>query len=106
MREVIRVLIKEFDSNQHIFNFNKCPTTKILKRQRLVLPIVNPHPLVPSRREATACSRVIPVRLLNTPLPNQESMDPPKPPLLELTSSPIRNMKILLPHLPLCKFPL
>ena len=105
MREVIRVLIKEFDSNQHIFNFNKCPTTKILKRQRQVLPIASPHLLVPSRREVTACSRDIPARLLNTPPPNPESTDPPRPPSSALTSSPTRNMKILPPPLPPSRSP-
>lgn len=81
----------------------QCLTTKtILTRE---MPEVLTAPLLPSeisRRAAIACSRDSPVRLLNTPLPSQESMDPLKPPLLELKSSPIKNMRILgqldLPH--------
>ena len=72
----------------------QCLTTKtILTREMLEVLIAPLLPLEISRRAAIACSRECPARLLNTPLPSQESMDPPKPPLLELKSSPIKNMR-------------
>lgn len=73
---------------------------KNLKTPSLAPQTALPPLLVRSRRVVTACSRVIPAKWPNTPLPSQESMDLPKPPSSELTSSPTKNTKILPPPPP------
>ena len=75
---------------------NKCLTMKThLRREILEQLTALPQPLVMSRKEVTVCWRVSPARLPNTQQPSLENMDLPRPQLLETTSSPRRNMKIL-----------
>ena len=50
--------------------------------------------------------KIILARSVSTPLPNLESMDLPRQPLLDLTSSPERNMRILPQLVPLCQCPM